>query len=486
MDTEISLSLARLSAIVQSSQDAIISKLFDGTIISWNPAAERIFGYTAEEAIGKNITMIIPGDLLHEEREIISKVKSGELIEHYETIRKTKNGHKISIKLSVSPIRDNNGIITGISSIARDITSDIEAKKKEAILAAIIDSSDDAIISKTLNGFITSWNPAAKKMFGFTESEAVGKHISIIIPKDRIAEETLIIDNIRNGKKVDHFETVRVAKDGREIDISLTISPVKGKNGEIIGASKVARDITEKAEIERQRLLYTQKLHDLNNQKDEFMAMASHELKTPLTVVTANLQLLQLKLHDNTNIEFVDRSLNQVNKLSDLITNLLNISKLQTGMFEIEPAVFELGSLLTEATGALQQITSSHRIIYKKNEENFIVDADRKRIDQVIVNILSNAIKYSPQASDIIVDTFKEEGKIVVSIKDNGIGIPAQDLQNIFERYYRASGVNSTFSGSGIGLYISSEIIKQHGGNIWADSEKGKGSVFYFSLPLVG
>ncbi len=201
---------------------------------------------------------------------------------------------------------------------------------------------------------------------------------------------------------------------------------------------------------------------------------------------SANLQLLQLKLHDNVNIEFVDRSLNQVNKLSDLITNLLNISKLQTGMFEIEPAVFELGSLLTEATGALQQITSSHRIIYKNHEENFIVDADRKRIDQVIVNILSNAIKYSPQASDIIVDTFKEEGKIVVSIKDNGIGIPAHDLQNIFERYYRASGVNSTFSGSGIGLYISSEIIKQHGGNIWADSEKGKGSVFYFSLPLVG
>lgn len=485
MNLEQSFEIARLSAIVCSSQDAIISKRFDGTITSWNIAAEKIFGYTAEEAIGNNITMIIPDELLNEEREIINKVKRGEVIEQYETIRRTKSGNKILICLSVSPIIDSNGVIIGISKIARNITEEKEAERKEAILAAIIDSSDDAIISKTLNGIITSWNFSAEKMFGFTESEAVGQHISIIIPPDRISEETLIIENIRNGKKLDHFETVRIAKNGKEVNISLTVSPVKNKDGEIIGASKVARDITEKAEIERQRILYTKKLQELNNHKDEFMALASHELKTPLTVVKANLQVLQFKISNPANNSFLDTSLNQVNKLSDLIDSLLDISKIQVGKLEIKPAVFDLDILLKEIVDTIQQTTVGHKIIYKDHKQNLSVNADSKRIDQVIINILTNAIKYSPHHGDIVVDAFKAHSKITVSVKDNGIGISTEDLPKIFERYYRASDLASTVLGSGIGLYISSEIIKQHGGDIWAESEIGKGSVFYFTLPVV-
>ena len=473
---------ARLSAIVESSDDAIISKKFDGTIISWNEAAQNIFGYTAEEAINNNIAIIIPEELYEEENEIIAKVKKGERISHYETIRKTKDGNKISIALSISPIKNVNGDIIGISKIVRDISGQNEANEKQAVLAAIVDSSDDAIISKTLFGIITSWNYAASKMFGYTEAEAMGKHISIIIPPDRIDEEAMIIESIRNGKKIQHFETVRVARGGRELNISLTVSPVRNKDGKIIGASKIARDITEKIETEKQRLLYTKKLQQLNEYKDEFMAMASHELKTPLTIIKANLELLLLKMQKDANNFFVEKTLKQVNKLDNLINDLLDVSKIQSGKLELKLADFNMNILLKDIISNIQ-FTTLIRIILKENSSKVSAYGDQDRIGLVITNLINNAIKYAPNSKEIVIDTFKSDDVITVTITDNGIGIPREELINIFSRFYRVPGLNSTFSGSGIGLYISSEIIRRHGGKIWAESELDKGSTFYFSIP---
>ena len=473
---------ARLSAIVESSDDAIISKKFDGTIISWNEAAQNIFGYTAEEAINNNIAIIIPEELYEEENEISAKVKKGERISHYETIRKTKDGNKISIALSISPIKNVNGDIIGISKIVRDISGQNEANEKQAVLAAIVDSSDDAIISKTLFGIITSWNYAASKMFGYTEAEAMGKHISIIIPPDRIDEEAMIIESIRNGKKIQHFETVRVARGGRELNISLTVSPVRNKDGKIIGASKIARDITEKIETEKQRLLYTKKLQQLNEYKDEFMAMASHELKTPLTIIKANLELLLLKMQKDANSFFVEKTLKQVNKLDNLINDLLDVSKIQSGKLELKLADFNMNILLKDIISNIQ-FTTLIRIILKENSSKVSAYGDQDRIGLVITNLINNAIKYAPNSKEIVIDTFKSDDVITVTIKDNGIGIPREELINIFSRFYRVPGLNSTFSGSGIGLYISSEIIRRHGGKIWAESELDTGSTFYFSIP---
>ena len=201
-----------LSAIIESSDDAIISKKIDGTIISWNEAAEKIFGYTAAEAINNNISMIIPAELMDEERQIINKVKRGERIKHYETLSKTKDGSKISIDLSISPIRDGNGNVIAFYRIVRDITEQKLMNEKQAILSSIVNSSGDAIISKTLDGTITSWNLAAQKMFGYTETELLGRNISIIIPPARLEEESMILEKIRQDIKVDHFATVRLTK----------------------------------------------------------------------------------------------------------------------------------------------------------------------------------------------------------------------------------------------------------------------------------
>jgi PAS domain S-box-containing protein len=362
------------------------------------------------------------------------------------------------------------------------IQKDLELK--QSILSSIVNSSDDAIISKTLDGIITSWNPAATRMFGYKETEAIGKHISLIIPPDRIEEETIIINNIRSGKKIDHFETVRLAKDGSRRYISLTISPIKNSRGKIVGASKIARDISLRIENEKQQQLYTEQLQELIRYKDEFMAMASHELKTPLTVILANLQILQLMMEKDSNVNFVNKTVKQALKLSDLITKLLNVSKIQSGKLELNLSVFNMHTLIKEVTEAVQQTTQSHHLIYKGYRGKSLVNADRQKIEQVMINLLGNAIKYMPQEGDINIKLQKKGANLIISVEDLGVGIPEKDLVNIFQRFYRVSGVPSSYSGSGIGLYISAEIIKTHHGKIWAESDMGTGSVFYFSIPL--
>lgn len=474
---------ATLTAIVNSSDDAIISKTLSGIITSWNPAATKLFGYTEEEAIGKHISLIIPKDSLAEEDLIIENVHKGQKIDHFETIRIAKDGTEKLVSLTISPIKNKNGEVIGASKILRDLSLNDSEEEKQARLAAIVSSSDDAIISKTLDGIITSWNQSAQRMFGYTEEEAIGKHITLIIPKDRIDEETKIIESLRRGEKIDHFETVRVAKDGTERHISLTVSPIKNGRGKIIGASKIARDISLRVEAERQQALYTERLQELNRYKDEFMVMASHELKTPLTVIMANLQLLQELIKHDQNAIFVEKAVKQVEKLSELIGNLLDVSKIQAGKLVMKRTNFDLNELLAEVSNNLQETTKNHKIVYNNKGVQLIVNGDRARIEQVIVNIITNAIKYSRQSGNIVVNAFKQDGKIMVNVTDKGIGIPKRDIENIFLRFYRVSGSASSFSGSGVGLYISSEIIKSHGGDIWAESKLGKGSIFHFSLP---
>ena len=399
-------------------------------------------------------------------------------------VKKTSLGpFRVKDKSKAGVVRRNTEV-----SIIKNNEEDFAAnhEEKQARLAAIVNSSDDAIISKTLDGIITSWNHAAKKMFGFTENEAIGKHISIIIPPDRIDEETVIIESIRAGKRIDHFETVRVAKDGTERYISLTVSPLKNDKGKIIGASKIARDISFRIEAEKQRDLYTQRLKELSNYKDAFMVMASHELKTPLTVVLANLQLLQEIMATDPNVTFVNKTVKQVLKLSSLVTNLLDISKIQAGKLELNISLFDLNLLVREIADNLQNTTKNHHLIFNTRAKKLMVNADRERIEQVVINLISNSIKYMPAPGNIIIDASCKDGNAMVSVRDNGIGIPEKDIHNVFLRFYRVSGPASSFSGSGIGLFISSEIIKAHGGQIWAESELGKGTVFYFSIPTEG
>ncbi|HEY5390696.1 MAG TPA: ATP-binding protein, partial [Hanamia sp.] len=286
------------------------------------------------------------------------------------------------------------------------------------------------------------------------------------------------------GNKIDHFETIRVAKDGSERQISLTVSPIRNRRGKIIGASKIARDISMKIEAENKQKLYTQRLMDLNNFKDEFMVMASHELKTPLTVIMASLQILEQMMVEDSRVEFINRTINQVNKLNELIYKLFDVSKIHAGKLKFEYSVFDLKNL-TEEIIEQNRKSTAHSLVFKYYGENFNVNADKERISQVIINIISNAIKYSPLQGEILIELRSENRNIAVNIYDKGIGIPQSDLENIFQRFYRVSGSASSFAGSGIGLYLSAEIIKHHKGEIWAESTIGEGPVFHFTIPAL-
>ncbi|HUP29884.1 MAG TPA: PAS domain S-box protein, partial [Usitatibacter sp.] len=266
---------ALLAAIVSSSDDAIISKTLEGIVTSWNPAAERIFGYSAEEMIGQSILRLIPTELRSEETLIIGKVSAGERLEHFETTRLRKDGRRVHVSLTVSPVKNASGVVVGASKIARDIGSQREGDRARALLASIVASSDDAIISKDVNGVITSWNGAAEKLYGYTAAEMIGSPVRKIIPQGLQYEEDEILEKIRNGERIDHFETQRVHKSGGRIEVSITVSPVRDSSGRVIGASKIARDVSQQREAQRQ--------------KDQFLAILAHELRNPLAPITSAL-----------------------------------------------------------------------------------------------------------------------------------------------------------------------------------------------------
>jgi PAS domain S-box-containing protein len=247
--------LARhLANVVESSDDAIVSKDLNGIVTSWNRAAERMFGYTTEEAVGQSIRIIIAEDRQREEDVVLAQVRSGQTLSHVETIRRHKNGSLVPISLTVSPLYNDAGVIVGASTIARDISDRQRAEEVTDRLAAVIQSSDDAIVTKSLDSIITSWNPAAERMFGYTQEEAIGRSIRTIIPPELQSEEAVVLAKIRAGERVDHYETIRQRKDGTRLHISLTVSPLRSIEGRIIGASKIARDITEQKQLQARAL----------------------------------------------------------------------------------------------------------------------------------------------------------------------------------------------------------------------------------------
>jgi PAS domain S-box-containing protein len=291
--TRVSELQQRLASIVESSDDAIISKDLNGIIRSWNGGAQRIFGYAADEIIGKHISTLAAPGRADEIPNILERLARGERVDRFETDRKTKDGRIVTVSLTVSPILDSAGTVVGASKVARDISEHQAISGLQEHLAAIVESSDDAIRSKDLNGFIQSWNGGAERLFGYRAEEIVGKHISTLAPPDRMDEIPGILERIKRGERVEHYRTRRKTKDGRIVTVSLTVSPVRDGSGKIIGASKVARDITER---ERQELALREAnaaLTQSNADLQQFAYSASHDLQEPLRMVATYSELLQ-------------------------------------------------------------------------------------------------------------------------------------------------------------------------------------------------
>ncbi len=362
-------------------------------------------------------------------------------------------------------------------------------------LAAIVESSDDAIVSKDLNGIITSWNRAAVRMFGYTEAEAIGRPIRMLIPADRQLEEDDVLARIRSGNGVDHFETVRVRKDGSRIHISLTVSPIRDGDGTVVGASKIARDITERrrieaaltaAEAERTRAL--EQAHEANRLKDDFLATLSHELRTPLNAILGYAQMLRARTiaadKRESALETVERN---ARALSQIVNDLLDIARIVSGKLAMHVEPVMLSRLVDESLATVLPAAQAKgvTILARVEPDVHTIVADADRMQQVLWNLLSNAVKFTMRGGRITVDARRANGNIEVVVADTGQGIPAEFLPFVFDRFRQADDqIAGVRTGLGIGLAIVRHIVEMHGGTIDAASGGvGKGATFRVRLP---
>ena len=476
-------------SILQDSPVAIYTCDADGHITFFNNAAAKLWGRVP--VIGQDLWCgswktfypdgtPMPLDIC----PMALTLQLGEFFDGEEITIQRPDQNFRSVLVYPKPLFDSDNVLVGAHNTMVDITDKKKDDTTQALLASIIASSDDAIISKDLTGKILSWNKSATSMFGYQPEEIIGRSVKVLIPKDRQKEETEILKRISKGEQVHHYETERITKHGKSLKISLTISPIKNKDGVVIGASKVARDITEQVSIRKKLKKYTKELEQLNKHKDDFMSLASHELKTPLTSARAYIQLLTKIIEsDHKGYELTKRAVMSISRLETLIDNLLDISKIKAGKLYYNMEVVSFNEVIKSCLDNMQPLLDNHRINIQ-NETNVQLIGDKIRLEQALNNFLTNAIKYSPDADQIDVHVVEEEKNLIVSIRDYGIGIASDKIDHLMERYYRVDDDYMRFPGLGIGLNITTEILKRHQGKILIESEVGRGSTFTFIIPI--
>jgi len=637
----------RLADIIQATNDAIASTTIDGTIQTWNNAAIEMYGYSPEEIIGKNIKVLLTEEQSVAFLRIMSGLLKGDKIKHFKTVHLHKNGTLINVSLTVSPLYDEEHQISGISAISRDITEEV---KLESELQAIYDAAEVGIVACDAEGIITYFNKSAREMHGvlqrklpanywasyyniydatgtrLLQKEEIPLYIALKEGMVRNAEMMIMPANqkphlvVANGQSIttttgEVFGAVVVLHDITEQ--KLADEEIRKKNQALESINKTLnKEISKRKEIEaklekineeleqrvrrrtrelslsekRFRTLgdaipqivwtanaegridylnerftdytglptkaiyayrfsqlihpddfkstyiswrkamqtgemynieYRMRRHDgtfhwflvqalplkddnnkivkwfgtntdideqkkLGEKKDEFIGIASHELKTPLTSIKAYMQLLERSIPENNSARnYVLKANTHVDKLNTLISELLDVSKIQAGKLQFSMSHFDFVKLVNESVESVQHSSNTHKIVKEINVSNPIVYGDKLRLEQVFINFLTNAIKYSPDANKVIVKAYEKKTNIEVAVTDFGIGIPKDKQDKLFDRFYRVEDNTHKFSGLGIGLYIASEIVKRHQGKVWVKSEEGKGSTFYFCLPYL-
>ncbi len=470
---------AHLAAIVDSSDDPIVSKTLDGIITSWNSAASRVFGYEPDEIIGRSILTLIPPELHHEEEEILRKLRAGQRIEHFETIRVRKNGEQFPISVTISPIRDESGTVVGASKIARDITERKKLEESRFRLAAIVDSADDAIISKDLNGIVKTWNNGAERMFEYAAQDMIGQSILRLIPEHLQYEEESILKRLRAGGRIDHYETIRRKKNGELIEVSVTISPIQDESGTVIGASKIARDISDRKRMER-RLLQSEKLAATGR----MAAAVAHEINNPLEGVL-NLVFLarqnspaESKLHN-----LLLAAEGELERVAHIARQTLGYYKESGGPASVyvhdllENVLLVYNSkIIANGISVETQFNDLRQITVMKGE--FL---------QIFSNVIANAIDAMPEGGTLAISTRQvlssANDGIQITIRDDGAGIDPQHLPHVFEAFF----TTKASLGTGIGLWVAKQLVERRGGQITLTSttdHKNPGTTLTIFVPF--
>jgi PAS domain S-box-containing protein len=483
----------RLAAIVEHSDDAIIGKGLNGIITSWNAAAERLYGYKAQEAIGQPISTIVPSDRQAELKSIMERLVDGERIEHLETERLKRDGTRVEVSLTVSPIKNAYGEVIGASKIAQDISQRKRAEEalrtSEARKAAFFRTALDCIISIDHEGRVLEFNPAAEHTFGYREVEVLGKELaSLIIPpamRDQYRRGLAHYLATGEGPILNRrLEMIGVRSDGTELPVELAVTRVQAEGPAVFTAH--LRDITERKQLENQLRQYIADLSEADRRKDEFLAMLAHELRNPLAAIGYSMQLLSASPEQlSLATEITQR---QVRQLTHLIDDLLDVSRITTNRVQLRKEAVDASVLVTRAVGSARPAIEErkHKLTVDISNEEMPLFADPTRIEQVIVNLLTNAAKYTPEGGDISVKAYPENEQAVIKVRDSGVGIPREMLARVFELFIQVDPtIDRSAGGLGIGLTVVRHLTEMHGGTVSAASEGlGKGSEFSIHLPM--
>jgi PAS domain S-box-containing protein len=509
----------RLASIVESSDDAIISKTLDGVITSWNKAAERIFGYSAEEMVGRPIFLLAMPGQEGETAEILKRVQSGERVEHHQTLRRHKDGRAVPVSLTVSPIRDEAGRIIGASKISRDISETRRLMEQEQRALAqtqaekrfhkLLEAAPDAILEVDQTGKILVVNEAAERIFGYSRQELLELTVETLVPAaargNHIQHRASYTTHPQTRPMGSGLELKAQRKDGSLFPVEISLSPNRDADG--LRVIALVRDITQRKEAEDRlnaiREQYTAELASKNEQlearnlevekasrlKSEFLASMSHELRTPLHTIIGFSELLSEEIQGPLNPDqkrFVGHVLQDARHLLELINEVLDISKIESGRLELQREAFDFGECVEEVLAGIRQRAEAKNIqMENKNAFHDQLIADRLRVKEILYNLLNNAVKFTAAGGSVWLESLVRDGFLQVTIGDNGIGIPQEEQMAVFEKFYQAAGTSGAVrEGTGLGLPITKQLVELHGGTIWLESEPGKGSRFSLTLPM--
>jgi PAS domain S-box-containing protein len=532
------LMLRHLARVVESSDDAIVSKDLNGIIRSWNLAAERMFGYTADEAIGRSIRMIIPSDRQHEEDDVLRKIRAGEKVDHYETTRQRKDGSPIRISLTVSPIRDPDGTIVGASKIARDVT---ERARQQALAAEHAANSErlaaiGAVVASTLDRE-TVVQKVTDAAVGLTRAEFGAFFYNVVdidtgdaymlytlsgapreafskFPHPRATEvfgptfrgESIVrSDDItkdpRYGKSAPYFGM----PEGHLPVRSYLAVPVRGVKGDVIGGLFFGHSQTGVFTEQHERLaagmaswasvalenarLYTE-AREANRLKDEFLAVVSHELRTPLNAIVGYARLLRGGVLSGDKAQRgLDTLERNATALTQIVEDVLDVSRIVSGKMRLDVQPVDLSAVVDNAIATVQPAADAkgvrlHTVIDPRVGP---VSGDPERLQQVIWNLLSNAVKFTPRGGRVQTRVARVNSHVEIVVSDTGMGIKPEFLPYVFERFRQAdAGLSRKTGGLGLGLAIARHIVEMHGGTIEVDSAgEGSGATFMVQLPLM-
>lgn len=495
---ELATYLSLLTATLESTADGIVALDLAGKIITYNTKFAAIWQFPDDVLQRRDsLELMVHAAQQAEDPEgflqLIRKRHAEPEIESFDVVT-LKDGR--TFERYGFPQQVNQECV-GVVVNFRDVTERKQTEQALARFAAIVDSSHDAIVSKTLEGIITSWNGSAERIFGYSAAEVIGKSILILIPPDRADEEPQILARQARGERIDHFETVRVRKDGRRINVSLTVSPIRDSQGNIIGISKIARDITHRkqAEAEREELLEReqkarQEAETANRIKDEFLATLSHELRTPLNAILGWSRLIsESRLSEADKARGLEVIHRNANLQSQLVEDILDVSRIITGKLRLEVRPVELSSVIESAVESVLPAAMAKEIRLQRvlDSGSSLVSGDSSRLQQVVWNLLANAIKFTPKGGRVQVRLERVNSHIEIIVTDTGVGIPAHLLPHVFERFRQADQSSTrNYGGLGLGLAIVRHIVEMHGGSVEADSPgEDEGATFTVKLPLI-